>query len=113
MAETLLTVEQTAQRLQLSPLTVQRQLKRGALRGIKRGRLWRVPESALLENSSTPDSRSRAAAIVQALQNSDPKTRNAAILTLARTDSRTRALVEKTAMRAVESYAGEDDDFAD
>lgn len=49
MTETLLTVEQAAERLQLQPLTVRRQLRRGALRGIKRGRVWRVPESALLE----------------------------------------------------------------
>lgn len=49
MPEMLLTVEQTADGLQLSPLTIQRQLRRGALRGIKRGRVWRVPESALLE----------------------------------------------------------------
>lgn len=49
MAETLLTVEQAAERLQLKPLTVRRQLQRGALRGIKRGRVWRVPESALVE----------------------------------------------------------------
>jgi excisionase family DNA binding protein len=49
MAEILLTVEQTAQRLQLAPLTVRRQLQRGSLRGIKRGRVWRIPESALTE----------------------------------------------------------------
>ncbi len=49
--EMLLTVEQAADRLQLSPLTVRRQLARGALRGIKRGRVWRVPETALLETS--------------------------------------------------------------
>lgn len=47
--EMFLTVEQTAIRLQLSPLTVRRQLARGALRGVKRGRVWRVPESALGE----------------------------------------------------------------
>lgn len=54
--EMLLTVEQAAARLQLSPLTVQRQLKRGALRGVKKGHQWRVPESALLEsaNDKTP-----------------------------------------------------------
>ena len=50
--EMLLTLEQAAQRLQLHPETVRRQLVRGALRGIRRGRVWRVPESALSE--STP-----------------------------------------------------------
>lgn len=54
--ETLLTVEQAAQRLQLAPFTVREHLKKGKLRGIKRGRVWRVPESALTEetNYSTP-----------------------------------------------------------
>ena len=47
--EMLLTIEQTAQRLQLHPETVRRQLVRGTLRGVKRGRSWRVPESALAE----------------------------------------------------------------
>ncbi len=47
--EMLLTVEQTAERLQLRPATVREHLKAGKLRGVKRGRVWRVPESALLE----------------------------------------------------------------
>jgi excisionase family DNA binding protein len=49
MNEMLLTIEQAAERLQLNPATVRRQCVRGALRGIKRGRQWRVPESALSE----------------------------------------------------------------
>ncbi len=52
MPELLLTVEQAAERLQLHPESVRRQLKRGQLRGIKRGTRWRVPESAIEE--STP-----------------------------------------------------------
>lgn len=51
--EMLLTVEQAAARLQLAPFTVRQQLKRGALRGIKRGRVWRIPESALMEPSAS------------------------------------------------------------
>ncbi len=47
--EMLLTIEQTAQRLQVHPETVRRQLVSGVLRGVKRGKLWRVPESALFE----------------------------------------------------------------
>lgn len=47
MAEMYLTPEQVAARLQLHPETVRRQLKAGVLRGVRRGRLWRVPESAL------------------------------------------------------------------
>lgn len=52
--ELLLTVEQTAQRLQLHPDTVRRQLVRGALRGVKRGKVWRIPESALTETVDAP-----------------------------------------------------------
>ncbi len=49
MSEMLLTVEQAAARLQLTSYTVRLQLRAGRLRGVKRGRVWRVPESALLE----------------------------------------------------------------
>ena len=49
MAEQFLTVEQAASRLQVHPITVRRHLRSGLLRGIKRGNLWRVPESALGE----------------------------------------------------------------
>ncbi len=117
--EMLLTVEQTAERLQLSPLTVQRQLKRGALRGIKRGRVWRVPESALLESShpvpfdllKTPAE--RAAAILAALNSDDPQNRNAAIITLAKSDAQTSALVEREVEKSVAAYNGPEDDFSD
>jgi excisionase family DNA binding protein len=47
--EQLLTVEQAATRLHVHPKTVRRHLQTGTLRGVKRGRLWRVPESALTE----------------------------------------------------------------
>ncbi len=49
MPEFLLTVEQVAERVQMHQETVRRHLIAGKLRGIKRGRLWRVPESAILE----------------------------------------------------------------
>ena len=52
--EMLLTVEQVAEQLQLNPETIRRQLKTGVLRGVKRGRQWRVPESALLETATSP-----------------------------------------------------------
>ena len=57
MSEMLLTIEQAAERLQLHGDTVRKQLQRGALRGIKRGRVWRVPESALTESSAPQRSR--------------------------------------------------------
>jgi excisionase family DNA binding protein len=47
----LLTVEQAAQRLQVTPNTVREQLRTGKLRGTKHGRMWRVPESALVRTS--------------------------------------------------------------
>ena len=56
--ETLLTVEQAAERLSVHPITVRRHLRNGLLRGVKRGRLWRVPESALTE--ATPASAANA-----------------------------------------------------
>ena len=49
--ELLLTVEQAAERLHLQPNTVRQHLSRGLLRGIKRGRQWRIPASALTESA--------------------------------------------------------------
>jgi excisionase family DNA binding protein len=54
MPEQFLTVEQAASRLQVHPITVRRHLRRGTLRGVKRGNLWRVPESALEESPPAP-----------------------------------------------------------
>jgi excisionase family DNA binding protein len=51
--ELLLTVEQAAERLHLQPNTVRVHLSRGLLRGVKRGRQWRIPVSALTEDAST------------------------------------------------------------
>lgn len=109
----LLTVEQAAERLQLHPETVRRQLKRGELRAIKRGRVWRVPESALTESTaeiSTPQT--RAAAILAAFDSGDMKRRNAAIIELARADAATNAIVDAAAAKAVEEYDGPEDDFS-
>jgi excisionase family DNA binding protein len=52
--EMLLTVEQAAELLQLTPQTVRLQLQRGALRGVKRGRVWRIPQSALTAPAPEP-----------------------------------------------------------
>ncbi len=114
--EMLLTVEQAAERLQLHPETVRRQLKRGELRAIKRGRVWRVPESALGEatpeavTASTPQT--RAAAILAAFDSGDMKRRNAAIIELARADAATNAIVDAAAAKAVEEWDGPEDDFS-
>ncbi len=116
--EVLLTVEQAAERLQLHPETVRRQLKRGELRAIKRGRVWRVPESALGEETpatskarSTPQT--RAAAILAEFRSGDLTRRNAAIVELARADAATNAIVDAEIEREVAAYDGPDDDFAD
>lgn len=122
--EMLLTIEQAALRLQLHRDTVRKQLKRGQLRGVKRGRVWRVPESALEEATpvvvsvampkapkpSTPEA--RAAAIQAALRSGDAKRRNAAIIQLTKSDARTIEIVTDTAARAVEEWDGPEDDLS-
>ena len=81
MAELLLTVDQTAKRLQIHPVSVRRQLQSGRLRGIKRGKLWRIPESALtetkLENSPqpTPHEIQQRLAALEAIGRGLPKNR--------------------------------------
>jgi len=47
--EDLLTIEQTAEYLQVSVSTVRRMVRDGRLRSVSLGRLRRVPESALQE----------------------------------------------------------------
>lgn len=42
-----LTVEETARRLKVDEETVRRWLREGTLRGLKFGRVWRIPESEL------------------------------------------------------------------
>ena len=116
MPEMFLTVEQTAARLQLSPLTVQRQLKRGALRGVKRGRVWRVPESALGESSPPTDSdgaQQKADAILAEMRSGDRTRRNAALLQLLRADAATRSIVEAVAAHQQENYVGPQQDLSD
>lgn len=114
--ESLLTVEQTAERLQLHRDTVRRQIKRGELRAVKRGRVWRVPESALQEATppvvakDTPES--RAAAIQAELRCGDAKRRNAAIIRLAKSDARIIEIVTAAAQKAVEEWDGPEDDFS-
>ncbi len=116
MPEMFLTVEQTAARLQLSPLTVQRQLKRGALRGVKRGRVWRVPESALGESSPSPNSdgaQQKADAILAEIRSRDRQRRNTALGQLLHADAATRAIVERVAAEHQANYAGPQEDLSD
>jgi excisionase family DNA binding protein len=121
--EMFLTVEQTALRLQLSPLTVRRQLARGALRGVKRGRVWRVPESALGEATPRVSEWAQAAqasgghltAITGAAEPmaarlwarlTNPQTHNAAILEIAQAPAQVRAIINaKSGAAAAAFYA--------
>lgn len=69
MAEMYLTAEQVAARLQLHPETVRRQLKAGLLHGVRRGRVWRVPESALSGAASSTRTAAEASQAKNSAQN--------------------------------------------
>lgn len=47
--EKLLTPEEVAERLAVTPRTVRDWLRAGKLQGVKAGRLWRITEKALCE----------------------------------------------------------------
>lgn len=50
----LLTVDEAAVRLKVDVETVRRWLRSGQLRGLKLGRMWRIPESALSTLATMP-----------------------------------------------------------
>jgi excisionase family DNA binding protein len=84
MAEQFLTVEQAADRLHVHPITVRRQLRNGVLRGIKRGNLWRVPESALYTSPPAQDTAETTANTLWAdMTSGNDEKRSAAIKALA------------------------------
>jgi excisionase family DNA binding protein len=111
MNESLLTAEQAAERLQLTPYTVRVQLRTGKLRGIKRGRTWRVPESALYEASPQAQinlkrMEAQAEAIWRDMTSGDERQRDAAIKTLAQAPAAVRAVVmQRSAEVAARYYA--------
>lgn len=117
MPEVLLTVEQVADRLQLHPDSVRRQLKRGAMRGIKRGSRWRVPESAVEESTPlelqraytrprSPDApiKSDAEMLWRAMTSGDPKRHNAALRTLFAAPEQVRAIIAQRSAQAAAAY---------
>jgi len=122
MSEVLLTVKQAAALLQVHPLTVRRQLRAGKLRGVRRGQLWRVPESALYEASPethrTPGDKSptqscattgnqeteQAEAIWRELTSSDGRRHNAAIIMLGQAPEALRRIVMQRSSEAAARY---------
>ncbi len=52
-AERLYSQDEAAELLQISRLTLGKWLRDGRIRGVKIGRLWRIPESALDEIAKT------------------------------------------------------------
>ena len=104
MNETLLTVEQAAERLQVGAFTVREQLRNGRLRGIKRGRLWRVPESALMESSGATNRQRQADELWRALTSGDGERHNAAIVALSQTPPDVREVVLKRSAQALAGY---------
>lgn len=102
--EMLLTVEQAAQRLQLAPFTIREQLKRGQLRGLKRGKVWRIPESALTE--ATPPEPIDIGREIERLWKllCDPKTHNAAIVEIAAAAATVRANIAARSEQAAQRY---------
>ena len=108
----LLTIEEVAARLKVNPETVRRQLRGGKLRGVKRGKSWRVPESSLPGNTSRVSGRaglpgraeSEAQLIMRDLRSENASIRNAAIIALAHAAPAARAIVEAAAAKAAEEY---------
>ncbi len=129
--ERLLSVDEAVRELKLNRETVRRQLRQGQLRGIKRGRVWRIPESALLESTVAPLSadsfsqggdltiieiataHSQARELLSALQSTDARARSAAIVKLAKSDATTCAIVQAEVEREVEAHPLDADELSD
>ena len=112
--EALLTIEQAATRLQLHPETVRRQIKRGLMRAVKRGRVWRVPESALQESApistappraATPsDALADAEAIWREMTSGDAARHNNALRALFDAPASVRAIITQRSAQAAAAY---------
>jgi excisionase family DNA binding protein len=114
MSEMLLTIEQAAERLQLHPASVRRQVRAGLLRAIKRGRQWRVPASALYESAPCSDRAAKPPApeVIQAnsiwaeMKSRDATRRNKALMVLFRAPAAVQAIVmQRSADAAARYYA--------
>lgn len=109
MTETLLTVEQAAERLQLGTFTVREQLRTGRLRGLKRGRVWRVPESALFESSRRQSLARQADELWAELSSDEGQRHNAAIVALADAPQDVRDMVLERSARALADFYASDE----
>jgi excisionase family DNA binding protein len=107
MAENLLTIDQVAKRLQIHPASVRRQLREGSLRGLKRGKLWRVPESALYEPAPHQASEiAQADEIWAAMNSGDDARRDAALRALFQAPGNVQAIVmQRSGETAARYYA--------
>lgn len=123
MPETLLTVEEFANRTHQHAQTVRRQIRRGAVPVVRTGRKYLIPESAAAPTYAALPSKDRASegdtpqaraeAILSSLDSGDPKRRLAAIRALTRADAATYELVEAEVERAEAAYTGPQDDMSD
>lgn len=105
--EMLLTIEQAALRLQLHRDTVRKQLKRGELRGVKRGRVWRVPESALEEVAPAtppPTTPTDAETIWREMVSGNAQRHNDALRTLFAAPDEVRAIITRRSAEAAAAY---------
>lgn len=118
--EMFLTIEQAATRLQLHPETVRRQINRGLMRAVKRGRVWRVPESALEEAApvaastatSTEAAATTAATMPQVsaetiwreMISGDAQRHNDALRTLFAAPDEVRAIITRRSAEAATAY---------
>ena len=104
----LLTIEQAAARLQLHPETVRRQIKRGLMRAVKRGRVWRVPESALHEAAPTiaepSDALASAEAIWREMTSGDANRHNIALRALFDAPDAVRAIITEWSAQSASAY---------
>ena len=121
----MLSIDETASVLSVHPQTVRSMIKRGELAAVKVARHWRISERVLDQITTAPNEKraappieastpqTRAAAILAALDGTDMKRRNAAIIQLARSDAQTTQIVTDAAAAAVEAWDGPEDDWSD
>lgn len=88
MPETLLTVDEAAQRLKMKPATLRNQLRAGRIASVRTGKLWRIPESAL---EPTPPRRDVAPMVPNA-SNEEPRGNVAALFAPPTSDEIARQL---------------------